>query len=32
MKPAPAIKKREKAIVGLSGVEGDGVRRKIKAK
>jgi len=29
MKPAPAMKKRENAIAGLSGVEGDGVRRKI---
>jgi hypothetical protein len=29
MKPVPAVKKRGKAIVGLSGVEGDGVRRKI---
>jgi hypothetical protein len=28
MKPASTVKKREEATVGLSGVKGDGVRRK----
>jgi hypothetical protein len=31
-KPAPAVKRRERATAGLSGVRGDGVCRKNRAK